>query len=447
MRSNKDLFKLASLFLVCVSLILTAGAKETFGDSNSGSLPEVQNLSIYDVTNETENERESGGELLASGLNKTFQLNQTEDRFDYRFTFEIDNTGPEYWNLSSEDELFHEGLDTGWSINRTWYNISGTQYEGGTFSEGRVDWNTSLGGNLSPDSRMYANYIVEVDLTDSQDYSQKFLVNDTSNESGSKDNHTLDMNRLGEISLTLEEPPNDTILTQNKTFEINTTVECLGGECGDVTSTSRYNQSGTADTLISEGNGSPFHTIGDNKKECAQLLSGESCTVLWDVNATGEKDSYHLLDTNASSSYSEMTSADTKDAEVQIKQVAAINLTWSTIDFGTLDPGSSNKSAEGNHNLTYNISVPENSNDVDIWVKGKDLQSEDTDYTIGIGNMSYSLENDTATESPIPYTYELVKQTVNASSILNSFYWLDVPTGIYKGPYNGSITFKANLTG
>jgi hypothetical protein len=440
-------FKLALLISVSIFLLTGSAAKETFGDSNTGSLPEIQNISVYNVTEMTENERDKGGELVASGLNQTFWINQTRDRIDYRLTFEIENNGPEYWNLSSEDELFHEGLDTGWNINRTWYNISGTQYEGGGFSGGRVDWDTGIGGNLSPGGSMYANYIVEVDLTESQQYNQRFLVNDTSNESGSEDNHALDLDRLGEISLTLEEPPADTVLTQNKTFEINTTVNCINGECGNVTATSRYNQSNLADTLIPEGSGSPFYTTGDNSKECVNLVSGESCTVLWDVNATGESGSHHLLDSNASSSYSEISGENTGDAEVQINQVAAINLTWSTVDFGTLDPGEKNKSAAGNQNLEYNISIPENSNSVDIWVKGQDLQSQDSDYTIPIVNMSYSLQNDTADESSIPYAYELVKETVSSGSILNSFYWLDVPTGIYKGTYSGSITFKANLTG
>lgn len=436
--------------LVTVGLILalsfSVNAKETFGDG-SGSLPEIQNITVYNVTGETGSDRDTGGEILTSGLNRTFALNRTQDLKDYRFTFEIQNTGSEYWNLSSEDRMFHEGLDPGWSLDKSWYNISGTRYEGGNFTDGRVNWNTSKGGNLSPDSRMYANYIIETDISSSEDYSPRFLVNDSSDLSGSEDFHQLDLNRLGELDLTLNEPPQNTVLTQNKTFQLNTTVKCIEGECGDVKVAPRYNESSVADTVIPEDQGEPFNTQGSNLARCQRLLSGESCYALFQVNATGSQGESYLLDANATSSYSEIEGNDTGDNQVQINQVAAINLSWSTVDFGTLDPDDENQSAAGNYDRSYNVSVLENSNAVDLWIKGQDLNSVDTGYSIGIGNMSYAKVNSTDDMDPIGYGYDLIEDGVSYGSPLTMFYWLDVPTGIIKGDYQGSITIKANVTG
>jgi len=65
---------------------------------------------------------------------------------------------------------------------------------------------------------MYAKYIVDISLDNSEFYSQYFLINDTSNKSGSEDYHEFDINKLGTLDIVLEDPPKDTVVTQNKTF-------------------------------------------------------------------------------------------------------------------------------------------------------------------------------------------------------------------------------------
>lgn len=446
-QNASDIMETRKTSVIKTVLILLLAAFFTSLAASQGATLQLENISVHDVTDASGEDRLTGGQFIQSGTNTTFLLNQTEDRKDYRFTFRLNNTGENDWNISQEDELRHEGLDTGWAINRTWYNVSGTEYTGGSFSSGTLSWDTSSGPNMTSQDYLYAKYIVEVDLPASQSYDQRFLANDTTNTDAAEDQHILDLNRLGSLSIVLQEPPNGTVLTQNKTFQVNATIDCTGGECGEVTATARYNETSEADTLIPESSGEPFHTVGSNSQGCGELLSGDSCETIWDVNATGADGSYHLLDANLTSSYDEIAGGQTADTDVQIKQVVMLNLSWSTTDFGLLDPGARQEPAAGNDELKYNISVLENSNDADIWIKGSDLQSQDSDYVIGIENMNRSLENLQSSSEPIQKSYKLLKFSVSAGSVLNTFYWLDVPTGIYKGDYNGSISFKANLTG
>lgn len=426
-------------FLVLLLAFVSVGASQ--------GQPQLESISIYDVTDVSGEERYTGGELLASGTNTTFLLNQTEDRRDLRFSFEVMNNADQDWNLTSEDLLFHEGLDPNWNIPRIWYNVSETEYEGGSFSQGNLSWDTQDGANLSSTGTLYAKYIAEVHLTSSQEYDQRFVASDSSNSESVEDEHILDLNRLGSVSVTIEQPPNETVLTQNKTFNLNSTISCSGGECGDLTATPRYNQSAEADTVIPEDSGEPFHTVDPNLETCGNLLAGEECNASWKVNATADDSTSHLLDVNASSSYGEIGEQDSADTDVTVNQVVLMNMSWDTTDFGLLDPGDRARPAAGNEDLSYNITLLENSNEADIWVKGRDLVSEsDPDYSIPIDNMNYSLENLQTESEPVKESYQSLKSSVSAGTLLNTFYWLDVPTGIVEGDYNGSITFKANIS-
>ncbi len=445
---KQKLAKLATLSVLVVFFQLSVSA-ETFGTGNSEPLPNLTSIQVYDVTGLSESEKETGGELVTEGLNETFIVNQTESQRQYRFSFRIQNEGDTEWVINESDELYHEGLNSSWSIDKIWYNIS-QDYDGGNFSDGKTQWNTSKGGTLDSGSEMYAKYLVTIDLDESELHEQYFLVNDTSENAGSQDYHDLDINKLGYLDMAINEPPQDTTLTQNKTFPLNTTVKCLEGECGEVEVSARYNESDAADTLMPEDSGAPFHTNESNRKQCSQnLQKDEECNVEWDVNATGELESHHLLDANASSSFSEISGNDTEDRLVQINMAVLINLSWSQTDFGVLDPGAENRSASENDNFGYNVTVPEESNTVDnLWLKATDMESRQRpeEYSIGAGNLSYSLQDDVSESSSLSNSYQSIASDLGPGTILNTFYWIDIPFGIYKGEYNGSIIFKANST-
>ncbi|MFB6213090.1 MAG: hypothetical protein ABEJ07_00795 [Candidatus Nanohaloarchaea archaeon] len=439
-------------FFAVFILLMAAGAsaRTTFGTGTGEPLPNITSLSIYDVTGLSSSQKETGGTLEDSGINETFLVNQSDYDRVYRFSFRIRNDGDTTWyvNDTSSDVMFHDGLDTSWSVTKIWYNIS-QDYDSGTFKSGKVDWNTSKGGSLSPGGVMYAKYLVNISLSQSSSYFQQFKVNETLENAGSYDYHILDANRLGFLNLTLQEPPNDTVVVQNETFIQNVSVTCEKGECGTVTVSPRYNKSSSADTLIPGSSGNPFYTNSSNLQTCASSLTkDETCFSTWFVNSTGTLESWHLLDGNASSSYSRVQQNDSEDHLVQINKALIFDLTWNTNRFGVLDPGSQNNSALGNNDLEYNLTVDEDSEPIDkLWIRSTALENQTSGYYINASNMSYSTTNDIATENFFSTSYELVMTDISPGTIINFFFWMDVPTGIKKGGYNGTYYFKVNSTG
>lgn len=439
------------MILAFIILIgFSASSAKSFGDATSGPLPNITNISVYNVSDLSLSQKETGGEFVSNGLNSTLTINQSQTQQEYRFTLRIQNEGSSSWDINSSDILSYEGFNPSWNVNKVWYNIS-QDYDGGSYSNGKVVWNTSKGGILEPGEILYAKFLTDINVDNSQDNSLFVIVNDTSESSGSQDYNKLDVNKLGYLDVKLEDPPSDTILTQNKTFLINSTVTCLEGECGSVVGASRYNSTTIeASNLIPENSGKPFHTVGSNRKICSDSLEkDESCQISWDVNATGGVESYHNLDVNASSSYLDISGNDSRDKTVQINLAVIIDTSWDDTDFGLLDPGQIKRPAKGNNGLRYNISIPERSNSVDnLWIKASELISDlrPAQYAIRPGNISYSFQNDSSASVQISEEYTKMVSNTGSGNVLNTFYWLDVPTGVYKGGYTGKLFFKANST-
>ncbi|MFB6144113.1 MAG: hypothetical protein ABEJ98_02260 [Candidatus Nanohaloarchaea archaeon] len=292
---------------------------------------------------------------------------------------------------------------------------------------------------------MTASYVVRIQTNTSQQFRQKFKVNDTSENAGSRDYHRLDLNKLGFLDLNFTAPPEGTILTQNQTFFINASAGCVNGECGTIRATPRYNESSSADTLIPGSSGTPF-SVEDQRVKSCDLGTG-SCNLSWTVNATGDVESYHLLDVNASSSYSEVESNDTSDTRVQINTPIVFDLDFNVVDFGPVSPGDRNVSARRN-DAGYNITVNEQSSTIDrLWIRFTGLDNASNSYTIPPSNMSYAFQKDISAAHKLSDSYQLAKSNVQPGTILSTFYWLDVPTGIAQASYTGTLFFKANSTG
>ncbi|MFT4868959.1 MAG: hypothetical protein ACI83Q_000575 [Colwellia polaris] len=405
----------------------------------------VTNIRVYNVTGLSSTDQKYEGAKIEEGLNKTFQTEQKDESASFRFTFSIENTGTEDWSLASADTLKHSGIDTGWTVDDIWYNID-QEYTGGSFSSGQVTWDTEQ-GLLANGSAMNASYVTDTSLQDTQTYNQNFKVQDSSTNAEDTDLHILEAIKYGRLSAEIVTPPNNTLLTQDKIFNMTANLTCSNGDCGDVESQPRYNTTDGQSVLPGSG-GTPF-ALQESATSSCTLSSSEECTVEWRVNATGAMDTYHKLDANVYSlSYPEIPENSSERNKVEISIPIDFSLGWDTIDFGALNPGSENRSAEGNQNEEYNITVSEDSRPIDnLWVKGEDLTStENTNYSIGISNVSYSLENDISTEESLNKTYQHVVSDLSPGDILTTFYWIDVPYGMTEGGYNGTITFKANVT-
>ena len=255
----------------------------------------------------------------------------------------------------------------------------------------------------------------------------------------------------GEINATLLEPLNNTIVKKDSNFVVNVSIGCVNGDCGTVNATPRYNaSSGPPSRVVPNGSGTPFHTQVASEKTCGTLNQGAQCYINWSVNATGQEDTFRLLDVNATSASPSVTSNDTENRLLNIDLAVVIDLRYDVVDFGTLDPGEENKSAQGNSQLLYNMTVFENSVPVDtVEVNASDLQSTSYDYTIPDANLSVSPDNDPDNQTGHKTRLEggfndlLGVSSIQPGTNFTHFFFMNVPTGIAKGQYTGEIEFQA----
>ncbi len=441
-------FSATKLFSAAFMVLILASVASGFGYDSGEPLPNVSQLKVYDVTGISSTEKRTSGTLIHTGLNQTVTINQTQQR-TYRFSFEVANRGASTWYLNSSDTMIHEPVNDGWSLEDVYYNITSNLFFGGNLSQNTLNWDTGQQGSLEVGEKLYAEYILQIPHID-QNKSQQFLVNDSNSSAGSRDFHRLKVNRLGKLNVTMHEPPNNTVYQVNRTFDVNATIECLEGKCGDVNATPRYNTT-TSRSVIPSTESSPFYITGSASSGCSNMSAGETCRMLWGVNATGSEGSRYTIDVNASSSYSEIDEKNSSKSLVGLNSFILMGLDWETVDFGYIDPGEQDQRSKCTDysNCSYDVVIENYSVPVDnLWVKGTDLISqEDSDYSIGISNMTYGLTNDISYEKPVSNSYTKVASDLSPGTVLSTFYWLDVPTGIITGQYTGQITFKANKSG
>lgn len=398
--------------------------------------PSIENIQIFNVT--SQQDRRTGGTLVDEGLNKTFSIGQKNTNF-YRFEFNVSNNGSAAWNLSGSDLLAHRGLNSSWNVDDIYYRLNQQENNGGSFLGGVIEWNTSNNGDLEINDSLSAEYVVNISDSSSSTYDQDFEANTT--DTWDTDEHLLDILVYGDINASIDRPENDSVVQNNRVFTLNGTLECLNGDCGDISADVRRNTSSDQQPV----DGQEFQII-DSNSTCT-LLEKQSCTVEWDVNATGEANTFHELDFNASSNYNEVGEDDTEDSLVEIRDILITSLDYNVVDFGLLDPGQEKNPAE-NNSVGYNLTVEQDSNTIDnLWIKASSLISEtDSDYTIGPGNMTYSEENSYSSSTNFTSTYSLLDTGLSPGTVKNLHYWINVPYGILNGEYSGTITFKANQT-
>ncbi|MEA3255185.1 MAG: hypothetical protein U9Q22_05075 [Candidatus Altiarchaeota archaeon] len=441
---------------------------DSFGGGAGNPLPNVTEIRVYDVTGLADTH--SGGVLIGSGLNTTFHFYQRENR-TYRVEIDVRNDASTQWTIAAEDDIYHDGLNSTWLINETgdiWYHEGGTDYEGGNWSNGRVTWNTSLGGKLTKGETGNFYYVFNMTSLEDEEYPVYFLVNDTSSSSGSYDNSVYSITRTGYLEVNLTLPP--TIpgggdaefdggykVGVNKTFIINATVYCRDGYCGYVNGTLQYNLSSTSpDTPVNTTPGDkPFYVLnGINPLNCSTnpLSEDEFCSVNWTVNSTGDINALWRMDVLFQSNLSD--SNDTDDVLIGITKVLLMSLSWSEISFGVCEPNAVYPAVLNGDG--YNITLHENSNDADgIYIKGTDLDPQSVSgfgavtYGIGVGNLSWNAnENqyDSTNTSRLTADYELIKENVSSGSIVSTYYWINTPRGQYAQEYRGTLYILANAS-
>lgn len=248
-----------------------------------------------------------------------------------------------------------------------------------------------------------------------------------------------------EVNITNPDPAliNDAI--QGYTFPVNATVTCRDGPCGEVFGTVRYNSSSlNPDTTVSINvgdkplyvqEGSPYAV-----KSCGILYRDQRCQLNWTINATGDVNTNWKIGVLFNSSYSEVQENHTSNATISILPCTVdIDVSWSSINFGLLNPDTGPYDAPENSNNGYNITVKDGSCDTDLYIKGTDLTSSAGSF-IGVGNATWSsASNSYSSSSSLSNTDQLIQLKVQPRTSITTWYWINVPA-VFAGYYNGTIT-------
>jgi len=256
-----------------------------------------------------------------------------------------------------------------------------------------------------------------------------------------------------EINLTNPDPSLPLSVIQNYTFDINATVTCRNGPCGEIFGTARYNlTSNDPDTdMNTTFEDKPFfiqETPASALKSCGVMYKDQICQLNWTVNATGDTNSYWKVGVLFNSSYPELQRNHTDNVTVSIISCTEdFNVTWNTISFGLLDPGSTQKPAQGNENNEYNISVRSGSCNLNLYIRGTDIVNQTLNSVIGVSNVTWSNTSNTYSSSyTLTKTDQTIKLNVPKSTNVTTWYWINLPI-IYTGYYNGTITITGVKTG
>ncbi|MFB6158411.1 MAG: hypothetical protein ABEJ95_01985 [Candidatus Nanohalobium sp.] len=121
--------KQVTLLLAAVVMAFTVSAV-TFG---ADAQPVIQSIAVHDVTSFDSVNRTNKTNLVDSitpgSQDDMLNISSLEPGQQFRYDFRIENEGDTEWNISQDDELFHNGIDTdNWTINTSegaWYRIKG----------------------------------------------------------------------------------------------------------------------------------------------------------------------------------------------------------------------------------------------------------------------------------------------------------------------------------
>ena len=256
-----------------------------------------------------------------------------------------------------------------------------------------------------------------------------------------------------EVNLTKPDPSAPFNVVQNQTFNVNATIVCRDGPCGEVNGTIRYNlTSSNPDTLINITEGDEPFYIQEyptyTMKSCGIMYSGDSCQLNWTINATGNVNSQWKIGILFNSSYIDMQNNNTLNTTISIIPCTEdFTLQWNSIKFGLLNPDTGPHEAPGNSDNGYNITVNSGSCNLDFYISGTNLVNTTLNSNIGVGNVTWSnTSNSYASSYNLSTISTAVKSNVPKNTNITTWYWINVPS-IYAGYYNGNITITGVKNG
>ncbi|NOX71244.1 MAG: DUF2341 domain-containing protein [Candidatus Micrarchaeota archaeon] len=286
------------------------------------------------------------------------------------------------------------------------------------------------------------------------------------------DNATINMTYLEVNLITPPTIPGDGsanysngyIVGINRTFTLNATVTCREGYCGYVNATVRYNKSSSdpdanIPTTYTPGEAF-FMQNGVNTKNCSSnpLDKDEWCNITWVINTSADLYTLWKIDVMFNSSLNRTNT--TNNTAIEVGKILLFDLSFDVIDFGVINPDGDYilYPAINSSNMTYNITVDPNSNDIEeLWIKGTKLTNGTLDYNRYINASNVKWARSYLGDNPVndPNLYNLTEsyEKVNKDNIPiysgtneTMYYWIDAPGGILPLTYTGTLTIMGNAT-
>ncbi|MBN2094431.1 MAG: hypothetical protein JW727_00130 [Candidatus Aenigmarchaeota archaeon] len=247
------------------------------------------------------------------------------------------------------------------------------------------------------------------------------------------------------------------LVGQNRTFVIKANVTCRAGDCGIVTGFVRYNHSSESpDANLSTFPDTPFYVVNStsgsaqNPVSCGMLNEGDSCTLNWTINATGNLNSLWKIDSGFNSTNS---INHTSSATIRIVKVILLSLSFTEVDFGVVNPATSGDQNPSPNNGNQKVMVHVNSNDVEnLWIKGTNLTPEkisgygNVTYSIGVGNITWNTEAEYSSSKKLSSEYQNIMSNLKSGENQSMYFWITAPRGLEAQKYSGKLYILANAT-
>jgi len=398
--------------------------------TNSISVNEISFVAHYDASmTNTINITLFNGTNRIDVYEGSYSDNPTWNYITFKKINNVDKVQVMFYNSHGsilDIAMVYEFNFSGWT-NDTWNPMTGT----GNWSNVTKVVNSTVGATIK--WRIHAN-----DTSDNWNTSDIFSFVTTS--------------VFLDVSLITPTAGATTTQAQNTTFNINASITCRNSACGNVYGTVQYNGSSLyPDIPINSTKGDkPFYnTSGEILQSCGNLNKDDACQLNWTVNATGDYVKEWKIGVLFNSSLDSVADNHTNNATIKIVECTeSWDVTWSSIDFGNLNPNTlaSSNPAPGNTNKLYNITNLGTCT-LKVWIKGSDLENTTYSSTIEVGNFSWSNRtNSYDTSYNMTENYVILNSSFTPTiKNITTYYWLAVPP-VYAGKYNGTMTLKENTT-
>jgi hypothetical protein len=321
-------------------------------------------------------------------------------------------------------------------------SITGTDvYCNITFGDTEQYWNMTLNGLLYEFNRSFITVA---------EYNWNVTCGGSAEYEGLGTNDTVVVTSRPWLEVLLAGPVNNKNVAMNSTFIVNATVICRDGFCGNVSGTARYNSSQNPDTNIPTLESVPFYVM-DNANpnlNCTNnpMSNGDWCNITWTVNATGDVGTTYKIGTEVSSSLSYVYLNHTENSTVIIVScIIDITLYWDSVNFGSVQSGSTANPAPGNAGEDYNITIePLTTCNIDLYINSTDfVHKTDTDYCIPHDNITFSnTTNDFSMGYNLTGSWDVIRLDVPRDTNVTTYYWINAPYSLLSGEYSGTIEIE-----